>query len=331
MSNVRLALQTLRNFEEMVHRDGGAAYRGWLGRVLPHIGDAYRTEEESHRTHLGASIMGGECARAIYMSHRWCTKGQFSGRILRLFNRGHLEEGRFIALLLTIGCHVWQQDENGKQFRISGSDGHFGGSGDGIIGSLPDLDHNQVALGEFKTHNEKSFHKLAGKNWNKYVDWLVGREKDAQKFEGEGVRKAKFEHYVQMQIYMRKMGLSVALYVAVDKNSDGIYAELVPLDTEIADQFIERADKIVWLQKAPRRIATSASDWRCMWCDHKPVCYGKAAPDRNCRTCIFSSPQPGGNGRWACSQPDVRCDDLSAALQYTGCAHYVARSDFSAD
>ena len=41
--------------------------------------------------------------------------------MLRLFNRGHIEEARFIAMLLTIGMPVYQQDAEGKQFRI-----HFG-------------------------------------------------------------------------------------------------------------------------------------------------------------------------------------------------------------
>jgi len=195
MKAVQIASKTLAAIESTIAGDQGASYRQALQRVLPHIGDAYRGVDSPFRTHLGASVIGDECARKIWYGFHWTTIPSFGGRILRLFNRGHLEEGRFIAALLAIGCQVYQQDENGKQFRISGVSGHFGGSGDGIATGVPDVDPSLPVLLEFKTHNDKSYIKLAK----------------------EGVRSAKFEHYVQMQIYLRKMALTVALYMAVNK------------------------------------------------------------------------------------------------------------------
>ena len=50
---------------------------------------------------------------------------------------GHLEEGRFIALLLACGVEFYQHDENGEQFRVKFA-GHGGGSGDGIAIEVPD-------------------------------------------------------------------------------------------------------------------------------------------------------------------------------------------------
>lgn len=319
---IRIAYETLRKFEESVAADQGSSFRGWLGKVISHIGDAYRTGEDGHRTHMGASLIGGECPRAIWYNFRWVTKPKFSGRIIRLFNRGHLEEARFIALLLSIGCQVYQQDENGNQFRVSHVGGHFGGSGDGIVVNCPDVPTGASCLTEFKTHGEKSFVELAGKldEWRKHVE----RPK-MYPFTGKGVRNAKFEHYVQMNIYMRKMGIPIALYVAVNKNTDDIYAEVILLDTEIADQFLERGEKLVWAEKPPAKINQSAGFYKCRFCDHRPVCHMGAAPDRNCRTCIFSKPV--ADGKWACTQPDVATDDIPKAIQLTGCDHYVARKD----
>lgn len=304
----------------------------WLGRVLPHIGDAYREGEESFRTHMGASLIGHECPREIWYGFRWTTKPHFPGRILRLFNRGHLEEGRFIALHLMCGFQVYQQDAQGKQFRISHAGGHFGGSGDGVVIGLPELEPGQAALCEFKTHSDKSFIELAGSNWKDYVDALCGRPTTAKdtSFTGKGVREAKFEHYVQMQMYMRKMGLAVALYEAVNKNDDSIYSELVFLDSMLADQFLERGQLLVFAETPPARIGKSIGFYKCRFCDHKAVCHQQAAPAVNCRTCKHS--RVVADGTWACVHPTQwgigDSHTLPKEIQFTACPSYEA-SDFT--
>lgn len=275
--NIILADKTIKKIDDYIKADQGASFRKWLGLVIPHISDAYRPENESFRGHMGASQIGSECARSIWYNFRWATKPDFNGRLLRLFNRGHLEEARFIAMLLMIGCEVYQQDENGNQYRISHAEGHFGGSGDGTVIGLPELDMTTVALAEFKTHGEKSFASL----------------------EAEGVRNSKFEHYVQMNVYMRKMGLGVGLYLAVNKNTDALYGEIIPLDSNIADQFLERGEKLVFAEEPPTKINNSPGFFKCRFCDHRPVCHLTKAPDRNCRTCKNSKPI--ANKEWFCT------------------------------
>lgn len=288
------ATKTLAAIEEVISADQGASYRGWLGKVIPHMGDAYSESTFPFRTHMGASMIGGNCARAIWYGFHWVTKPNFGGRLLRLFNRGHLEEARFIAMLLSIGAEVYQQDENGNQFRISDAGGHFGGSGDGIVVNIPDLDPGVPALCEFKTSAEKPFNKL-----------VKG-----------GVKEEKFEHYVQMQVYMRKMGIGVALYMVVNKNNDELYAEIVPFDGIIADQFIDRGVNLVFATDAPKKINSSPGWFECKWCDHRPVCHLKAEPQRNCRTCDMSLPKK--DGTWICRK-DLPSKVLSKEEQYAGC------------
>lgn len=312
------ALETMRKIDAMIEADDGASFRGWLGRVLPHIGDAYRdSPEDGFRTHLGASILGEECGRKVWYNFRWHTRPKFPARILRLFNRGHLEEGRIIALLLMIGCNVLQQDANGKQFRISYAHGHAGGSGDGVAAGIPDLkDLSQFALLEFKTHNTKSFTELAGKGpeWRKYVE-------GKGQFTGKGVRICKPEHYTQMQQYMRKMGLAVGLYVASCKETDDLYMELVYLNSEYADQVLDRGDQIVWTQSPPKRLSESPSFFKCKWCDDQPVCQLGKTPAINCRTCPHSEPlregeEANGPGAWRCNLHNI---PLSKEKQLVGC------------
>lgn len=318
--SIAIAKRTLEMFEEAVKRDQGAAFRVALGKVLPHIGDAYRGADDGHRGHLGASVIGGECARALWYGFHWATSTKFGGRILRLFNRGHLEEGRFIALMIASGVQVYQQDANGKQFRISAYGGHFGGSGDGVAVGLPDFAPGTAALVEFKTHNDASFKKLK-KN---------------------GLRESKLEHFVQMQIYMRKMGLTVGMYFAVNKNDDEIYAEIVQLDTTVADQFESRAIMIISAADAPSKISKSPGWMTCVWCDHKPVCHLRATPLRNCRTCEHSVARE--DGQWWCESkertrkmifgPSPGVSDagetlaLSNARQATGCTMYELNHNF---
>lgn len=293
------ATKTLKSIEQTIANDQGASFRTHLKNVLPHIGDAYRgAEDNPFRSHLGASVIGNECGRAVWYGFRWATKPKFGGRLLRLFNRGHLEEGRVIASLLCIGVQIYQQDENGKQFRISDVGGHFGGSGDGVAIGIPDLPDGTPCLLEFKTHNDKSFKKMVA----------------------EGVRSSKFEHYVQMNVYMRKMGIPVALYCAVNKNDDDYHMEIVHLDPIIADQFIDRARTIIMMTEAPTKVNNSPGWFACSWCDHKPICHLGALPEKTCRSCTYADAAL--DGAWQCRKISNGNPVLTTEQQLKACDHY---------
>lgn len=306
---MHVAKKTLEAIERELTVDGGARWRGLLRECMMELEDAYRDKNESFRSHMGASQMASVCARAIWYNFHWTTKPAFTGRIQRLFNRGHMEEGRFVALLRLIGVRVFQFDANGKQYRISGSFGHYGGSGDGIGIGVPDLPESEPCVLEFKTHNDKSFSELIKK----------------------GVREAKPEHYGQMQQYLRKFDIRFALYMAVNKNNDEIYAEVVATDQATADQLIERADKIIWMKRAPERIGRPPSPGllTCRWCDHRPVCHLKAAPDRNCRTCSHSAPiqSEDNSGVWHCWE--WKCA-IPKDAQEAGCERWEKHPDMGA-
>lgn len=304
-----LATKTLTVINDALMLDQGAKFRGLLKDLMPLAGDAYDTKNEEFRTHLGASLIGRECDRELWYSFRWATSKKFDGRILRLFNRGHLEEPRMIALLQMIGCETWQLDQNGKQFRISGHRGHFGGSLDAVVRGIPDLP-NEPCLAEFKTYNNQSFAKLIT----------------------EGVVKAKWEHFIQQQIYMGKNSLNWSLYLAVNKNDDALHGELVQFDPIIYTKYLERAERIIDQNIAPTRINESPSWYKCKFCDHKGVCHDKKVlPARNCRTCVHS--RVGDVGEWFCTEPmaDATFGDnvpLSPDDQRRGCENYETNATF---
>ncbi len=306
-----IATKTLAAINDALTLDQGATFRGFLKDLMPLAGDAYDTKNEEFRTHLGASLIGRECARELWYSFHWATSKKFDGRMIRLFNRGHLEEPRMIALLQMIGCKVWQVDQNGKQFRITGHRGHFGGSLDAVVEGIPDLP-NEPCLAEFKTHNVRSF-----------VALIV-----------EGVVKAKWEHFIQQQIYMGKNSLKWSLYMAVCKNTDELHAELVQFDPIIYAKYLERAGHIIDSMVSPKRISESQSWYKCKFCDHRRVCHDKTVlPARNCRTCLHS--RIGDAGEWFCTEPMADAAfggnvPLSPDDQRRGCPNYVVDPEFKA-
>lgn len=301
---VYIAQKTLDAIEQMLYVDQGNKWRSFLKKCMMELEDAYRSDAGPFRSHMGASAQGNACARAIWYGFRWATRPKFSGRIQRLFNRGHMEEGRVVALLQAIGYEVWQFDEHGQQFKIHGSYGHYGGSGDGILGGVLDVPQGEKCVFENKTHGDKSF-------------------KELKKL---GVKIAKYEHWVQTQQYMSKFKIGYTLYIAVNKNDDEIYAEIIVADPEAADLYITRADNIIWLRHAPDRVGNppSPGNFACKWCDHRPVCFLGTAPDKNCRTCINSMPTNAGGGEWYCEhwkQP------IPKEAQVNGCHYWTQHPD----
>lgn len=306
---VWLATKTLEAIDAGICLDSGNEFKRLQGNVLPHIGDAYKPEDDDYRSHLGASVIGAECARSVFYGYRWAYKPKPRGkkgepalkaesRMRRLWNRGHLEEGRFIAMMLMIGAQVYQQDAEGKQYRMSALGGHFSGSGDGIAVGIPDLPEGVPCLTEYKTHSDDSFDKL----------------------KAQGVRLSKAQHYVQMQEYMHHFGLLYALYLAVNKNTEELYGEIVMYDRPTAEHFIDRAKSIVYAEEAPARIRGGNPGFHvCKYmCDHTAVCYHTIEPDRNCRTCQHAFAMP--DGTWQCV---LTTTTLDKPAQLAGCGSYT--------
>lgn len=264
---MQLAFKTIAAIDSAIEADGGALFRTLQKEEFAKLTDAFSPKQETFRSHLGASIIGRPCAREIWFSWHWCTKPSHSAKTLRLFNRGHLEEARFLAMLRLIGCQTWSTGENGKQLGIKACGGHFGGSMDAVALGIPDCPEIH-ALAEFKTHGEKSFNLL----------------------KSEGVKQSKWEHYVQMNVYARSNALPLSLYLAVNKNTDELYGELVPVDVEVADRYLARAQGIIDSAEPPDRINASPGWYQCKFCDHHKLCHDFAFPEKNCRTCCHSTP-----------------------------------------
>lgn len=276
-------------------------------KTLAAINAALEAEQKiEFRRHLGASVVGRPCSRQIFYIWRWAKFEKHEGRMLRLFARGQNEEERFFEYLRSIGCEVWPFNEaagkkKGKpqQWRVSDVEGHFGGSLDGVGRGIPDLPPGTPFLIECKTHNLKSFTKL----------------------KEEGLMKAKWEHFIQMQTYIHKMGLPAGLYMASCKDNDELFLDIVQPDPEQAKRTIDRGRMIIYAKEAPPRINKSPGFWMCKFCTFQQMCHFKnEQPHRNCRTCKFSVPLKDGSGDWHCTHGNGHT--LNEAAQLAGCGHY---------
>lgn len=297
-----IAEKTLAAIDAAIFKDQGSAYRKFLRELMPQAEDAYRESGDDFRSHLGASLIGRPCDRELWLTFHWAKKRPIEARVLRLFNRGHLEEPRMVAALMAIGCQVWQHDASGEQYRISGVGGHYGSAIDGVVKGIPEMPELAI-LTEFKTHNDKSFQKLVK----------------------EGVRAAKFEHYVQMNQYMGEYKLSHALYLATNKNDDDLYAEIIAFDEGNYQTFKNRARTIILRQDAPPRINNSPSWWQCRFCDYKGICHNAHPVERNCRTCKWANTYE--DGTWRCNVPSQPIGEGSDKIltkedQLAGCDQY---------
>lgn len=214
--------------------------------------------------------------------------------------------------------HIRRSGETLEQYGFRTLGGHHGGNTDGQVRGLealfPGLELPGFGLLEFKTHGEKSFIQLAGAlvDWRKHVT-----DPAAAPFTGKGVLTAKPEHYVQMQVYMHRLGLSWALYVAVCKNTDDLYFELVFAKPELGEAYADRAAKVIAARHPPARLTNNPTWFVCKFCDFRDICHHAKAKSKNCRTCIYSKAEE--TGGWTC---ELYHQTLPPDFMPKGCDRY---------
>lgn len=257
-----------------------------------------KNQEDSRRDHLGASLIGRPCDRQIWYDWRWSNPQKHSGRMLRLFNRGHREEDRFMEWLLPVCEKFWPIDpRTGKQINVSDYFGYFGGSLDGVMRNPRGYEKGDY-LTEFKTHNDKSFQKLTT----------------------IGVKDAKPEHYAQMQTYLHyKTQLKAAIYVAINKNDDSLYIETIEKNESWwLDNVKPKVERILLSRDPPKRMEMASPNY--FYCKHfctfKDQCWDNANPAKSCRTCAFVKVTDEG---WKCGKTTFL---LSSDKQRIGCDQY---------
>lgn len=259
----------------------------------------HEEKAEPPRPHMGASQLGHHCDRWLWLSFRWAVIPRFSGRILRLFRRGHNEEFTIVDDLKAIGISI--HSTGGAQSRVNFGC-HVSGSIDGIIEhGVPEATKTKH-IAEFKTHSLKSFNDLKKK----------------------GVKESKPMHHIQMNVYMYGMNINRALYLAVCKDDDRIYTERVRLDKAIAEKAIERGKRISLDNRLPPPISTDPTWYQCKLCDGFSFCHEtKKTEYVNCRTCAHSTAL--SDSTWRCERHNA--NGIPVDFQRNGCPDHVLHPD----
>lgn len=271
------------------------------------IAEERRRNPERQRGYLGASGIGGACRRSLWYSFRWFSpQEEHDGKLLRLFRRGHHEEPYVIADLRLAGYDVREgherEDGSFDQFSVEAIDGHLRGHLDGIV-SGGDFGDEWLVL-EIKTHKSTKFDEVRT----------------------HGVEAKQPSHYAQMQVYMGLTHLLRALYVAVNKDDDNIYTEVVEFNEEKFGELLKKAEQIIDAGSPPLRMQGAKRGkhggepkeaWACGLCNHKQVCLHGARPNRTCRSCEHAA--VADEGRWYCTKHERV---LSVDEQLAACDDY---------
>ena len=259
------------------------------------------TTESELRNHLGLSGIGNVCHRALQFQHYWAYTTEHSARILRLFNVGHDAEPKIIADLKTQGWSVYAD-----QAEVVGIAGHWKGHIDGEC-DHPDFNDGKTMLIEFKTHNDKSFNDLKKK----------------------AVKVSKPGHYAQMQAYMGYRVRDCGLYVAINKNTSEYYFEIIPFDMDAFSDIIEKQSEVLMSEVLLPRIGTGTPSWfECKFCDAKDVCYHRAEPHVNCRSCEHVDVLDDGKWRCTFAKHSAKGKYLTIGEQRAACDGYMANLIF---
>lgn len=213
------------------------------------------------RAYLGASRLGVTCERALQFEVAQAPVDagrEFTARLLRIFERGHLVEDCVAGWLRQAGFDLRTSDEAGQQFGFAALDGRLQGHMDGVILAGP-ADYSYPCLWETKCLNHRAFAEL----------------------QKRGVALAKPVYAGQVALYQAYFQLHAhpALFTAVNADTMEIYAEWVPFDGALAQRLSDRAVRIVLATEAGEllpRHATTPTHHECRQCAWQDRCWRDA-------------------------------------------------------
>lgn len=257
-----------------------AAFEGLLDATIKGENEArdadYRARTpEAMRPAIGAGRLGNECLRAIaYQYHRTPTDPgrEFSGRLYRIFARGHRAESAMPGYLRAAGFTILTENAAGRQFRYDlckyeDGKGRIKGMIDGVITAGPEF----LSLGT-------DYFKLS------YPMLWENKELGAKgfaKLKKLGLRGYGGDYFPQVQLGMFHLGLTdnPALFTVTSADTQEIYAELIPADAQAIQTAIDRGVRVIDTRDPEEmpRVAKNATDFRCKFCDFADRCWRELA------------------------------------------------------
>ncbi|MBK8321616.1 MAG: hypothetical protein IPL06_02495 [Betaproteobacteria bacterium] len=215
-------------------------------------------DRETERQYLGASRLGASCERALQYEYAKAPVDygrETSGRMLRIFERGHVMEDCMVTWLRAAGFDLRTRKTNGEQFGFTAANGRLQGHVDGVIVGGPE-GFAYPALWENKCLGSKSWRDL----------------------EKNRLAVAKPVYAAQVALYQAYLELheNPAIFTAVNADTMEIYTELVPFDGALAQRMSDRAAKVITATEAGELLPRSFTDqthFECRMCAWQDRCW----------------------------------------------------------
>ena len=213
---------------------------------------------QTKRLYLGASRLGVACERQLQFEYAQAPVDygrDFQGRILRIFERGHLNEESMVTWLRGAGFDLRTHKANGEQYGFSVAEGRLQGHIDGVFVDGPD-GFAYPALWESKC--------LGAKSW-----------RDVEK---KGLAISKPVYAAQVAVYQAYLDLHEhpAIFTAVNADTMEIYAELIPFDAALAQRMSDRAVRVITATEAQEQLPRAYLDpthFECKFCSYAERCW----------------------------------------------------------
>ena len=241
----------------MMDFNSGSSVSGQLTSLIDAGLQKVRAQEVV-RTYLGASRLGVSCERALQYEYSQAPVDygrEIQGRILRIFERGHLNEDSMVMWLRNAGFDLRTRNSRGEQFGFSAANDRLQGHADGVIVGGPE-GFSYPCLWENKC--------LGGKSW-----------RDLEK---NRLAVSKPVYAAQVALYQAYLELHEhpALFTAVNADTMDIYAELVPFDAGLAQRMSDRAAKVITATDAGELLPRSFAEqthFECRMCAWQDRCW----------------------------------------------------------
>lgn len=240
------------------------------------------------RPYMGCSGLGNKCNRKIWLDFRWVYDSLFEKRVLRIFERGDLEEPRVIRDLTNAGMVV-----SDTQLEFVDETGHIRGHCDGIVNNVPGAEHTTHLL-EIKTMNSKRF----------------------ELYKKQGLEKSNWGYWVQLHMYMGFAKLKRALFVTCNKDTEQRAYDRYHFDESIFNQHLRIGHRLLMEERPPEKIGNQMY-FDCKYCPAYEYCHKDMPTNRNCRTCQFAELEM--EGKWKCNFYNMEID---IHRQRVGCPDY---------
>ena len=241
----------------MMDFNSSASVSGQLSALID-TGLQRARARQAVRQYLGASRLGVACERALQYEYAQAPVDagrEVHGRILRIFERGHVNEDCMVGWLRDAGFDLRTHKADGEQFGFSAADGRLQGHIDGVFVGGPD-GFAYPALWENKCMGSKSWRDL----------------------EKNRLAVAKPVYAAQVAIYQAYLELHEhpAIFTAVNADTMEIYAELVPFDAALAQRMSDRAVKVITATAAGELLPRAFVDpthFECKFCAWQDRCW----------------------------------------------------------